>query len=149
MSPQPPPPAEMHSRETKQDPLKRTHSDENGGGAVLDAGALTALAELDSGDGSDIVAEIVGLFLTEAIIRVTEIREGLGEGELDRILQAAHALKSSSASVGAVEFSRCCAGLEQLCRDGVGGDSVAAAGERTVAMYKEVQEALNELLVRR
>lgn len=125
--------------------MAQTHSTANGGGTVLDASALNALEEL-GGEGSDLVTEIVELYLTEAVMRVNEIRTGIDLLERERVLQAAHALKSSSASVGAVEFARCCAELEDICRSNEKNEDVVVTGRRAVAMYAEVQVALNALL---
>jgi len=135
----------MEFSQEEDGPMSQVHSSENGGGVVLDAAALDALAEL-GGEGSDFVQEVVSLFLTEAVMRVTEIREGLDRSEYERVLQAAHALKSSSASVGAVEFARCCGELEAHCRSGEDSEKVRPTGARAVAMYAEVQEALTALL---
>jgi len=126
-------------------PAAHIHSPENGGGVVLDAEALRALEDLGGGDKA-FVSEIVELFLAEAVMRVHEMQAGLDGPERERILQAAHALKSSSAHVGAIEFSRCCAELEGLCRSGDGFDDLVLTGRRAVAMYSEVQAALKSLL---
>lgn len=126
-------------------PQAHTHSPENGGGVILDAEALRALEDLGGGD-SAFVAEIVELFLAEAVARVHEMQVGLDGPERERVLQAAHALKSSSAQVGAIEFSRCCAELEVHCRAGDGSDDLVPTGRRAVAMYGEVQAALKALL---
>lgn len=126
-------------------PEAHTHSPENGGGVILDGEALRALEDLGGGD-SAFVAEIVELFLAEAVTRVHEMQVGLDGPERERVLQAAHALKSSSAHVGAIEFSRCCAELEGLCRAGDGCDDLVPTGRRAVAMYGEVQAALKALL---
>jgi len=122
-----------------------THSPENGGGVVLDAEALRALEELGGGDEA-FVGEIIELFLAEAVMRVHEMQAGLDGPERERVLQAAHALKSSSAHVGAIQFARCCAELEGLCRTGDGADDLVHTGRRVVAMYGEVQAALKALL---
>lgn len=139
----------MDRSETQAAPFERRHSADDGGGLVLEEGALVALAELDAGDGSDIVGEIIGLFLGEAAARVGEIDAGLDSMELDRVLHAAHALKSSSASVGAVHFSRCCAEVERLCREGGSAEEVGLHARRAVSMYTDVQGALQSLLATR
>jgi HPt (histidine-containing phosphotransfer) domain-containing protein len=126
-------------------PEAHTHSPENGGGVVIEVEAIRALEDLGGG-GTTFIAEIVELFLTDAVMRVHEMQAALDGPERERILQAAHALKSSSAQVGAIEFSRCCAELEGLCRTIDGIDDLVPTGRRAVAMYGEVQVALQALL---
>ncbi len=126
-------------------PAAHNHSPENGGGEILDAKALDVLRELGGGD-AEFLSEIVELFLAEALTRVNEMHAGLEGLEKDRVLQAAHALKSSSAHVGAVEFSRCCAELESHCRSSEQSEDLILTGRRAVAMYAEVQVALKAVL---
>ncbi len=121
------------------------HSPGNGGGVILDANAIDVLKEL-GGDDVEFLTEIIELFLAEGLMRVSEMHAGLEGLETGRVLQAAHALKSSSAHVGAVEFSRCCAELESLCRLEDQGEDLVLTGRRAVAMYSEVQTALKALL---
>ncbi len=124
------------------------HRPENGGGVILDTKALDVLLEL-GGEDPSFVSEVVELFLTDSVIRVDEMSTGLEALEPDRVLRAAHALKSSSAHVGAAEFSRCCGELESLCRSDEQGEDLLLTGRKAVAMYAEVQTALQALIAAR
>ena len=72
--------------------------------AVLDSGVIEQLRELSKSSGRDILGD------------VAEMGRALSSGNSDTLGNLAHSLKSSSANLGASEFSRLCAELEQAAR---------------------------------
>lgn len=118
------------------------HSHELGGGPILDAETLAALAELGGADDPELVAELIELFIDDAGRRVQGIVAALEQGDVESIARAAHALKSASANLGAFAFSAACRELETLARR---GDEVSTPARRVTHMYPEVERALSSL----
>lgn len=95
------------------------------------------------GDGaSELIVELVDLYLEDSVVRVTEARDGFQAADADQVSRAVHALKSSSANMGAHELSQLCAGLEDIKdADQLTADLLA----KLESMHVEVQDALREL----
>jgi CheY-like chemotaxis protein/HPt (histidine-containing phosphotransfer) domain-containing protein len=93
------------------------------GNAVVDDAATlldrTVLARMreDLGDAA-VVAEIVDMFFADAPRVLDQWRRAIATGDGDAARRAAHTLKGTSASVGAVALARCCADAEALLRAG-------------------------------
>jgi hypothetical protein len=84
--------------------------------AVLDAGALARLEELDPQQSSALLQRVLGTYaasLERARNDFTRARRPL---QPDALRLLAHTLKSSSASVGALGLAALCAQLEQQIR---------------------------------
>ena len=125
-------------------PLDREHAEDLGGGPVLDSDAFGALEELAGDDDPDLIADLVGLYLEDSATRMGEVEAGRQASELDRIGSAAHALKSASANIGALSFSKLCATIEKTARSDEEVDPAALDElcRRALAMYEEVRETL-------
>jgi two-component system, sensor histidine kinase and response regulator len=78
----------------------------------LDDARLTELRELGRAVGRDVLSEIAETFHSQA--HVTEIRSALARGDWPLLKRSAHALKGSSAVLGAMGLSTLCGDLEQL-----------------------------------
>ena len=79
------------------------------GDRAIDPHVIQGLRELGGEDEPELLAELIGIFLEDAPLRMKDITEGLAHGDLARIERGAHTLKSSSANIGAL-------GLSDLCR---------------------------------
>jgi len=87
-------------------------------GPVLDEAALARLRELDPEGRHGVVARVLSTYEASLVRQLEQLR---AEREAPRpaVLAAlAHTLKSSSASVGALELSRACAAFERQVREG-------------------------------
>jgi len=111
----------------------------------IDEVAIEAITSLQKPGKPDLFAKIVTLFeqnspgLIESIVRAPE------SGDTDSARAAAHSLKSSSAYLGAVEFSGLCKRIESAAReDDLGRESEAIA--RLSDCFKETIEALQPYL---
>lgn len=107
---------------------------------VLDATMLETLRESAGGD-AEFLNELLDTFLGEATQLLTEAQQALARGEAAALRRAAHSLKSSSASFGALAFSELCATLEGLAKNG----QLAEAAElltQAQAEYAQTQIAL-------
>lgn len=84
---------------------------------AIDLGVLESLAEAQGDGEPDLVVELIDLFLADAPQRVAIMREAMANSDARLLGRAAHALKGSSATLGAVQVAESCAELEQLARD--------------------------------
>jgi two-component system, sensor histidine kinase RpfC len=79
---------------------------------VLDMRKIATLLELDAGDG--FFAQVVDDYLLDVAQLQKEIEEAVRAGDAVAFRNAAHALKSSSAHIGAQGVFDCCLGLRHL-----------------------------------
>lgn len=121
------------------------HSSEHGGEPVLDQVAFSALEELAGDDDPDLVAELVELFLEDSRERMQQIEDAIAGHDLEAIGSAAHALKSSSANIGARSFAKTCAEVESVSRskEPVDPAAVESLVARALDMYREVCRVLD------
>lgn len=83
---------------------------------VLDSAALDRLVEWG---GDKLLRQMLRLFLENARERLEQVEAGLApDGDLDETHRAAHALKSSSANLGAMQVSAISAELEAAAAEG-------------------------------
>ncbi len=96
-----------------------------GGGAdLLDRTVLAGLRELQEEGDPDIVAELAEVFFEDAEVRLADLGEALERADAGSIERSTHALKGSSANLGATGMARICAKLQEA---GASGDLVGAA----------------------
>ena len=81
---------------------------------VVDMEVLNAFEELQSHDGSDLIVELIDLYLLDAAQRVKQIREASITTEWILLKSTAHNLKGSSGSLGVRKVAKICEKLEQL-----------------------------------
>lgn len=117
------------------------HACGHGGAPVLDTAVLDDLVSLGGDEGAEFLEEIIGLFFQDASARVGAIRSSVEAGQVEPIERAAHALKSSSANVGALVFAGVCKEVEALARANE-LEELAREIPRLVAMFEEVKHAL-------
>jgi DNA-binding response OmpR family regulator len=86
-------------------------------GSALNMKKLEAFRELDPSGGMNLANEILRTFLASAPQRVAHIEQAIVSGDSKILGQAAHALKSSSANVGAETLSDLYRQLERLGRE--------------------------------
>ena len=134
-------PIHMSSSQVSLDAL---HAADLGGGPVLDAATFGALADLAGDDEPDLIRDLVALFVEDSGQRIASLERGLQSGDVGAVGAAAHALRSSAANIGALEFSRACSELERCARSNdVDLDEVRTIGGRTCRLYADVIAALS------
>lgn len=105
---------------------------------VLDGAALARLAELDPKGQAGLVARVLSTYTQSLTRLMTELARARNGNDFDALRHVAHTLKSSSASVGALELSRRCADIENRVRtqqhDGLAErvDALQAEGQRVL-----------------
>jgi signal transduction histidine kinase/CheY-like chemotaxis protein len=112
--------------------------------AVLDEQALDRLRELDPNGENKLMERVVSAFETSVSRLMPQLQEAMASLQLPGIRHVAHTLKSSSASIGALELSRICADVEAMARqqqtDGMQGrvDALQAEVETVRVALKQV-----------
>jgi HPt (histidine-containing phosphotransfer) domain-containing protein len=81
-------------------------------GDAVDMELLNAFEELQADDGTDLIVELIDLYLTDAPQRMLAIREAALANEWLLLKRAAHNLKGSSANLGIRQVAETCRKLE-------------------------------------
>src|SRR3984957_13769792 len=118
------------------------------GSDAIDLRALETVRELDPAGGMDLVKTILRIFIESSGESVTRVENAILALDGGQLAAAAHALKSSTANVGAKTLSEFYRQLEQLGREGRLADArelliqVRPEHQRAVArIYEILQEA--------
>ncbi|MDX6405241.1 MAG: hypothetical protein QOH70_2696 [Blastocatellia bacterium] len=92
---------------------------------AVDLDVLNAFQQLQPDDGSDLIVELIDLYLQDASQRITEITEASAKGEWVTVNRAAHNLRGSSSNLGVRHTAEICGELERadgrLARSAVAG----------------------------
>ena len=111
--------------------------------SVIDAAIWADLLESMGGD-ADFVAELLEAYFDDAPWLVAAMQDALSAGNADDLRRAAHSLKSTSASFGALHLSEKCKELEDLARAGALEEAAERIGQIT-AEYNEARAALKAI----
>jgi HPt (histidine-containing phosphotransfer) domain-containing protein len=106
--------------------------------ALLDPGAIQRLRELDPGDKAGLVGRVLATYATSLERMLDQLARARATADAATVRQIAHTLKSSSASVGALELSAACARVEAMLQAGgppepAHVDAMADEGSRVLA----------------
>jgi histidine phosphotransfer protein HptB len=110
--------------------------------AQLDEQALARLRELDPEGRHGVVLRVMRAFETSLLRLMAQLAEARDRGDVAAVGMVAHTLKSSSASVGALALSACCAEIERAVRAGETVDlpaqveNLLAEGEKAVGAVR-------------
>jgi len=108
---------------------------------ALNAAAFAALQALGSDEDPMFLLDVVEQFVQDAAVHIAALRVAADTGDAMALERAAHTLKSTSASVGALGMTALCHELQGLGRMG----SVAGAAAYIVQLvgeFERVQQAL-------
>ena len=81
---------------------------------AVDIELLNAFEELQLDGGSDLIVELIDLYLLDAAQRVKQIREATIQTEWVLVKRAAHNLKGSSSNLGVRHVAEICEKLERM-----------------------------------
>jgi HPt (histidine-containing phosphotransfer) domain-containing protein len=96
--------------------------------------------------GSDFIGELIDAFFEEAPVLIIQVEGALAVGDAETFRRAAHSLKSSSASFGAMDLSALAKELELVGKEGnlVGvAEKVTQLKEEYVSVH-DTLEALRD-----
>lgn len=105
----------------------------------LDRHVLDAFEELESDDGSDLIIELIDLYLQDASQRVIAIRKACVATEWVLLRQAAHNLKGSSSTLGLRQVAEIC---EKLIDASGSTDGVEALVQLLDYEFSKARQAL-------
>jgi CheY-like chemotaxis protein len=108
---------------------------------AVDIAALEKLRAMRQGD-SDLVLEVIDLFLQETPDRLTALRDGLARGDFPLIARVAHTIRGSAGHIGAKSLTALCARVEDKARQGTPFNSAFA-----LSSIEEELERVREALV--
>ncbi|MCA0241020.1 MAG: Hpt domain-containing protein [Proteobacteria bacterium] len=83
---------------------------------LIDPQAIERLRELDPSGQLGVLRRVLQAYEASLKRHLADIEQAATTGDADRLSRAAHTLKSSSAAIGAMDFSQRCAELEQQLR---------------------------------
>jgi two-component system sensor histidine kinase/response regulator len=109
--------------------------------SVLDQQALGRIRALHRPGSPSFFAKVVGLYCSSSLALTDAMRAAALSHDAAGIRKAAHALKSSSANVGAMAFAELCKDVEIAAADGRLDDARGFV-ERLLAEHKRVLQAL-------
>jgi HPt (histidine-containing phosphotransfer) domain-containing protein len=89
---------------------------------ALDEAALGRLRELDPDGRHGVLRRVLIAFETSLLRMLVQLKAERENGDAGVVSAVAHTLKSSSASVGALDLSKACAGVERRLRAQQPGD---------------------------
>src|SRR5260370_33888311 len=84
---------------------------------AIDMEALNASAELQTADGTNLMVEMIDLYLLDAARRVSQIREASMAADWLVLKRAAHKLKGRSDHLGVRKVAEICQKLEWMDRN--------------------------------
>ena len=111
----------------------------------LDAAILDGIRSLQSDDRPDLLDRIFAAYLDGSKKQMNELADARQSGSLSKMRAAAHALKSSSGNIGAVEFSKLAEEVERAC-DELDEDRAVELTLSMEAMYQSVVDAVQNNL---
>jgi len=112
---------------------------------VIDLRSIESLRALSPGDNDEFLREITGIFLEDTPMRLKELDESLGSGELEKFIRAAHSIKGSSSNLGAFSLRSAAEKLENLSRE-TGLVGVEALVRDVKDEYARAAKALNDII---
>lgn len=109
---------------------------------AVDVTVLNRLRSAMGSSGAQLLVDLIDIFLEDAPKKVETIESAARIKDADALQDAAHPLKSSSASLGAKLFSELCQQLEEM---GVRGelDGAEEGAEALAAEFERVEKALS------
>ena len=111
---------------------------------VLQPNALEAIVEMIGIDDPDVVVDLIDTFLTDSQRQIDEMHRSMATGDFKTLHRAAHSMKSSSATFGAMPLSKLCQRLEQSAKEQCVDGTCAEQIEIVAAEHILVLAALEE-----
>ena len=107
---------------------------------MLDFEVLRAFEKLKSDDGSDILIELIDLYIHSSSERIVTMLKAAAEGDWALLKDAAHTLKGSSSTLGLRQIATICQDLEDASLRP--GDDVRALMSLLESKFVEVKPVL-------
>ena len=140
--------SDLQSEQTSDDISSQENQSQNNishndGTGVLDSEILKRLSMRQKTNNSSLLNQVVDAYLAQSGGLIKELFEANQADDIDAVRLAVHALKSSSANVGALDFSALCGDVEQRCEQ---GDIDKSLLQQVIQVYPVVEAALNDVI---
>jgi signal transduction histidine kinase/DNA-binding response OmpR family regulator len=112
---------------------------------ILDRSVLQAFKNAMGANAEQFLTELIEIYLEESPTLLQALNTAIVQSDATAIKQAAHTLKSSSASLGAIRFSQLCQELEMMGSDG----ATAQVRELLVDIESEYERVKSTLQIER
>jgi two-component system sensor histidine kinase/response regulator len=112
--------------------------------APLDLLDVDTLANTFAGDVAK-MRKYAMLFVESARDGINEIELATARGELERVAELGHRIKSSARAVGALSFAQLCARLEGLQKDGDPGEAEAILAQMKILLVTLAEHIAGEI----
>jgi HPt (histidine-containing phosphotransfer) domain-containing protein len=109
----------------------------------LDESAIAVLQTLESNGSPGLVARVIETYLKTSPGMIDSLRQAVVSEDSETIERSAHSLKSSSATLGALDLAGLCKELEQIGREGATEQS-AEVFTNLENEFDRVRRALSE-----
>jgi HPt (histidine-containing phosphotransfer) domain-containing protein len=113
----------------------------------IDWSVLDAMKALQKPDKPDVRRKLMSVYIASAPPLMESIKAAVAAGDALALKNAAHSLKSSSLSIGALTFGRTCGELEQRGRDDAMANAptlLVRAEMEFIVAYSAFLEALEQ-----
>jgi HPt (histidine-containing phosphotransfer) domain-containing protein len=111
---------------------------------VIDPATIENLRALSPDDNGEFLREIIGIFLADTPLRITELTDSQLAGDVPKFTRAAHSIKGSAANLGAVALGAVAQTLESESKEKPLGDLSPLIGTLQ-AEYARAQGELEKL----
>jgi PAS domain S-box-containing protein len=118
-------------------------SDRPKSASPIDPAAMETIQALENNDSPGLVTRLVEVYLKSSPELVDSMRHAVASADAETIERSAHSLKSSSATLGALELAEFCNRLEQIGRDAA-TDQAAEVFACLEAEFDRVRRALSD-----
>ena len=136
-------PSELQSEQTSDDVTSQENQSQNDCSGVLDSKILKRLSMRQGTSTLNLLNQVAELYLAQSNGLIKELSEANQADDIDAVRLAAHALKSSSANVGALDLSALCGDVEQRCEQ---GEIEKTLVQQVIQVYTVVEVALNDVI---
>lgn len=110
---------------------------------VIDQESLDRVRQMQREGQPDILTKLIDVYLASSPELIEKLQAALKENDLAAIELNVHTLKSSSANLGALDYSALCAEAEQAAREG-GSATLEAQCQEIISKFDSICEALRK-----
>ena len=108
----------------------------------IDQTALDTISALQRPGAPSLLGRIIGVFVEQTPEAIQAIKKACIANDLETVRTSAHAIKSSAAYVGAVQFSQRMANIESAARN----EDLDTCRELTNGMEEHADQVISELM---
>ncbi|KAM3112332.1 ATP-binding protein [Phormidesmis sp. 146-33] len=112
--------------------------------SILEREALESIQRMLGDDAQEVLSELIDCYLTEAPKLLQAMSDAIAQADSVALRRAAHTLKSSSASLGAVSLAQLCENVEAIGKS----NTFIGSADKVLQLqieYEQVKVALNHL----